>query len=411
MMHPNLRPHNRPFFSAVATLLMAVFLADLGAGCAPKNRSDFAAGPVGPLAVNSFKREWSADLKLPGRDDLIELHLRDDLLFAYSRAHTSYCLSRTTGVTNFINEVTGPKGNLHPPVILKDYVVYPTTTSFEVYSRQGRKVKSYQIDYAIRSDAAGAGTNLYAGADVSGGGRLVAVDLDRPYRVFRWELMTFGGISAAPAIHQGVIYAGSEDGRIYAVNENRAAVWPLENGVFLTPGRIVADVKADDYGVYFASTDSKLYCVDRGAGKVRWQYFAGKALTQPPAVLSEMVLQYVPGSGIVAIDKTQGKYNREARWNVPEAVQVLSADEMHIYLRRRDNVVIAADRKTGKVEFQTRRSDLAVFATNTKDSLIYAATRDGRVICISPVIKAGIVGEMVLLDHPAPADQTAIAGR
>jgi outer membrane protein assembly factor BamB len=43
--------------------------------------------------------------------------------------------------------------------------------------------------------------------------------------------------------------------------------------VFVTSGRIVGDVKVDDSGVYVASTDSKLYALDRGTGKILWKYY------------------------------------------------------------------------------------------------------------------------------------------
>ena len=39
-------------------------------------------------------------------------------------------------------------------------------------------------------------------------------------------------------------------------------------------GHPVTDLKADDFGVYVAATDTKLYCLDRATGKIKWQYFA-----------------------------------------------------------------------------------------------------------------------------------------
>ncbi len=40
-----------------------------------------------------------------------------------------------------------------------------------------------------------------------------------------------------------------------------------EGGVYVTQAPIVADVKADETGVYVASTDTRLYCLDRQTGR------------------------------------------------------------------------------------------------------------------------------------------------
>jgi hypothetical protein len=47
------------------------------------------------------------------------------------------------------------------------------------------------------------------------------------------------------------------------------------------------------------------------------------------------------------------------------------------------------------------------FATNTKDSTIYAATKDGHVLAIVPVLKAGNVGELAL-DNARPVEAVAL---
>jgi len=45
--------------------------------------------------------------------------------------------------------------------------------------------------------------------------------------------------------------------------------------------------------------------------------------------------------------------------------------------------------------FTTHRKDLVAFAVNTKgDGIIYAGTKDGQVIAIAPVLKAGFMGEV-----------------
>jgi outer membrane protein assembly factor BamB len=179
------------------------------------------------------------------------------------------------------------------------------------------------------------------------------------------------------------------------VNEDRAPIWSLPNFVFHTDGRILAGLKIDDYGVYVASTDSKLYVLDRMTGKIRWQYFAGTALLDSATVTADSVYQYVPNHGLVALDKTAGDFNRKARWVAADAKQFLAADEKYVYVALRDRRIAALDKATGEQKFTSERTDLTVFAPNTKSGVIYAATADGLLLAVKPVTKPGSVGELV----------------
>jgi outer membrane protein assembly factor BamB len=233
--------------------------------------------------------------------------------------------------------------------------------------------------------------------DYPGGERLAKVDFTKAFGKTIWELLTFGGISAAPAVMEDAIYAGTEDARVFAVSPDRQPIWSTEGNIFRTEGPIVADLKSDDTGVYVACTDSKLYCIDRASGRLKWQYFAGTPLRTQPVVTADAVYQFVPGKGLVAIDKATGKDFREPRWVAPAAGRFLSQDDNNVYVRSAEGNVAALDRKTGEPRFKSRRSDITVFAwPNTKDSMIYGATPRGEVIAIKPVTTPGTMGQVVM---------------
>jgi hypothetical protein len=244
---------------------------------------------------------------------------------------------------------------------------------------------------------------VYVGLDYKNGGRLAKVDISKNVGNTMWELMTRGGISAAPVLFEKIVYAASEDGAVHAVNEERVAAWGLDSSLFQTDGTIIADLKVDEFGLYVASADSKLYCLQRGTGHIIWQYYAGAPLYSTPAVTADSVYQAVPGEGVAAIDKTAGAFNRPARWVVRGTVQFLCEDGTNVYLRRRNNTIVGVDKKTGEIRGQSNRTDLAVFVSNVKTPLIYAATRKGTILCARPVLKPGVVGEVVLNEEPGAA--------
>jgi hypothetical protein len=169
----------------------------------------------------------------------------------------------------------------------------------------------------------------------------------------------------------------------------------------MTGGPIIADIAADDTGVYVASTSGRFFCLDKNLGRLKWQYFAPDQLTQGPSVTATTVYLPVPGLGIVALDKTKlmsvgsdnhqiEQQDRKPRWNVNNAVQFLCEDEHFAYLRTADNVIEAADRDTGKVTYRSGPTPLTVFVTSTKAPIIYAATDSGQILAIKPTVTPGM---------------------
>jgi outer membrane protein assembly factor BamB len=378
-------------------LICLLGLLLLAGGCANKDQQ--STGGFGELPSGSFKADWTARLELGARERVKEIHLRGDSVFVYTTANNSYMLSRSGGHVQAIHRVGG-QSNIEAPVILQDRILYPTNTGLAQFDLKGKRLEPIELGVSLRGGADGTGKLVYVGTDHPNGGRLVCIDLDRVYSPAKWELLTIAGVSSTPTVYQSIVYFASEDGLVYAVNENRAAVWGLPGGVYRTGGKITADVVADDFGVYIASFDTKLVALHRSTGKLRWQYFAGVPLATTPAVTRDRVYQFVPGKGIICINKLEGEYTREPVWTVSATTQLLGEDDSAAYLRTRDNHVIAIDRKTGQPKFRSE-SRFDAFATNTRDGKIFVATRDGTIQALSAVKTPGEVGHRAALDTPA----------
>ena len=392
-MTPTSCPTRSPAAFVVAVVLALSWM--LLAGCAPRTKPS----PTGPVPAGAFAKNWGADLGLK-RDAAERIFLRDDLVFLYTASNRSYVLSAAGGQLLSSNTITAGGSELRPPVLLGDKIIYPTLATVEVYDRRGRLISSVPLERATRSPAVAApGNMMYFGVDYRNGGRLVKYDITRTFGKVLWELMMFAPISSAPAVYEDAIYAASEDGRTYAVAANRDPIWPIEGNTFVTAGRVLADLKVDDFGLYVASMDSKLYCLDRQTGRIKWTYFAGRPLREAPVVLPDRVYQYVPGRGLVSIDKTEGNPMREVVWSAPGARRFLSADDANVYVLSSDNRIVALDKNTGEPKFRSKRRDLTITTPNTRDSTIYAATERGEILSIRPVLTAGTVGEIVLRDE------------
>jgi outer membrane protein assembly factor BamB len=372
-------------------LALAIALALLAGGCRSRQpESILRAVPAG-----GFVKQWQANINL-NRDRITSLHVSSGLVFAYTQSNRVYWMTQAGGELIGSAQVAPPGHTIFPPIPLSDRIVIPTTISIETFDRHGRNIGSYPTKSPIQSPGAKVGDAMFMGVANPGGGRLARFDITPAMLVSPWELYTHGGVQGAPATVGDEVYAATNDGRVWAVSATRVARWPLDESHFKTDGPVTADIAADEYGVYVASQDRKLYCLDRASGKIRWVFYAGTPLVDPPVVIGNWVYQFIPTRGLVAINKSEGKYIREAQWVQTAARSVLSADDVNVYVRGDIGSVVALDKATGLPKFQGGGSmDLAAFALNRDSSLVLAATRDGTIIGMRPVLKFGEVGEVV----------------
>jgi outer membrane protein assembly factor BamB len=402
-------PHlmNRPLPSVVNRIVVqgVALAALLVAGCVPPPKKAVYNDPQ-PLSVQSFTRQWSVEVE----PEVTKLFVRDKFVFAYSTTGLAYMLDRADGRIIAAHRIPHSELRLHGPVVLKDKVIYPTSTTLEIYDRSGEFIRSKNLHYSIRSEAVGSGNYLVFGADRSGGGRLVEVDVNDPVLDHRWELLfPNAAVSAAPVIVRDTVFAAAENGDAVAVSlDRREATWPTPDSMFHTSAAVKADLIADDTSLYIASMDQKLVCLTLNTAKVRWQYIGISELREPPTVTKDLVLQYVEGAGLVALSKESTEFNRTAKWTAPDARQFLAEDDKYIYARRQDNAIMAIDKSSGQVAFNSKRTDYVAFGPTLDNSgLIYAATTGGRIMAVKPVLTPGGVGEIVLV--PTGAEAVAAA--
>lgn len=84
----------------------------------------------------------------------------------------------------------------------------------------------------------------------------------------KWKFKTDAPIIGSPAISGGVVFIGSVDTNLYAVDQKTGRQkWKFE-----TSGRIVSSPAIADGTVYFGSYDGNFYAVDEKTGTLKWKF-------------------------------------------------------------------------------------------------------------------------------------------
>ncbi len=133
----------------------------------------------------------------------------------------------------------------------------------------------WEWDFWLSSPAI-AGGRVYVG---SGDGNLYALELETGRRL--WQFATGGRVRSSPAIDGGVVYVGSMDGKLYALDAATGELrWTFQTaGVSIDSERvgfdrrsIVSSPAVTGGLVFFGSRDARLYAVDRKTGAERWRF-------------------------------------------------------------------------------------------------------------------------------------------
>lgn len=84
----------------------------------------------------------------------------------------------------------------------------------------------------------------------------------------KWTFHAQSEIASSPAIVHGIVYVGSNDGKLYAIDQQTGE----QKWEFTTGSRVPSSPAVADGLVYFLSYDGQFYAVNAGTGKLQWKF-------------------------------------------------------------------------------------------------------------------------------------------
>ena len=100
-----------------------------------------------------------------------------------------------------------------------------------------------------------------------------------------WKFKTGGPLHASPVIANGILYIGSTDGKLYALDAKQWGIkWVFDAGDTI---RYSATVLGDR--VYFSARNNKVYALDAKTGEKLWEFKTKSWIDAPPIVADNKV--------------------------------------------------------------------------------------------------------------------------
>jgi eukaryotic-like serine/threonine-protein kinase len=312
------------------------------------------------------------------------------------------CRIRTAGLALVVVAVCGgalraQDGGSAPTAMFR---AGPAHTGVYDQAVSGRAFLGLQWRFVTEGDVIGspaiAGDVVYVG---SGDGYMYA--LDRATGAVRWKRDMGSPIASSPAVGTRRVFFGTRDGRFHALDAATGEVrWRLATGPdFPWPwGHESGDVYTSspvhvDGTVIFGSGDGRVYAFDARTAKERWRASTGGRVRSSPAVADGRVYVGSADGRVYAFDLATGalkwRYDTEGvqldsrnfgydRRTVQSSPAVSGGT---VFVGARDGFLYAIDAATGQLRW---RFDHKISWVNTspavRDTVVYAGSSDGQFV-------------------------------
>ena len=158
-----------------------------------------------------------------------------------------------------------------------------------------------------------------------------------------WKQPTNGQVWSSPAISNGIVYVGSFDNSIYALNASTGTtLW-----AFPTSGEVYSSPAVFDGVVYVGSFDHNIYALNASTGSQLWNFQTGAEVFSSPTVVEGTVYIASDDGLVYALNAQTGK----PFWNYTTSGEVQSSaavSEGIVYIGSNDTNIYALNAITGK---------------------------------------------------------------
>lgn len=196
-------------------------------------------------------------------------------------------------------------------------------------------------------------------------------------RTAPWAFTTGDKVYSSPAVADGVVYVGSNDGNLHAINAaDGQRRWSYPTGQPITSSPTVADGV-----VYVGCNDQGLHAVRVADGTRVWRYAAEGILHSSPAVADGTVFVGGRDNHLHAVDAATGV----GRWRFPGGDWFNSSpavDAGIVYVACRDHNIYAVDAVTGEKRGSYTTASTADSSPTIVGDRVYVGSDDKNVYAL-----------------------------
>ncbi len=228
---------------------------------------------------------------------------------------------------------------------------------------------SYQTNGEVYSSPAIANGIVYVGSE---DGWMYAFQASTG--ALLWKFETGAEIMGSPAVANGVVYFGSDDTYVYAVNATTGSqIWKIETTTL--SGLIQGSPTVAEGVVYIGSGDHYLYALNAATGATNWRFHANGEVQSSPAVVNGIVYVGSSDYSMYAINASTGTQV----WRYGTSSYVFSAPAVAnglVYFGSWDHNVYAVNALTGVLSWYRQTGGKVQSSPAVAHGIVYVGSED-----------------------------------
>ncbi len=202
--------------------------------------------------------------------------------------------------------------------------------------------------------------------------------LDKRTGALHWKFTTEGGICSTAVLWRDLVIFGSEDFNIYALNaQSGAEVWRYRtwHHVRSSP-RVYQDI------VYVGSDDGHLHAIDPRTGTMLWRFATFREVQSSAAYANGMVIFGSRDNFVYAVDALTGEKKWSFRTNGPviAAPAVMNDD---LYVGSFDFFIYSLEARSGWRAWAERTEKFIISSPTINGERLFTGSTDGHLYCIN----------------------------
>jgi len=202
--------------------------------------------------------------------------------------------------------------------------------------------------------------------------------LDRFTGALRWKFATDGGICSRPILWRDQIIFGSEDFNIYSLNAmSGAEIWRYRtwHHVRSSP-HVYQDI------VYVGSDDGYMHAIDPRTGTMVWRFQTFREVQSSAAYANGMVFFGSRDNYLYGVDALTGEKKWGFRTNGPVISAPCVVDD-YVYAGSYDFSVYCLEAKSGWRAWEERTEKFVISSPAVSGDQLYIGSTDGHLYCLN----------------------------
>jgi len=224
-------------------------------------------------------------------------------------------------------------------------------------------------------------------------GKLTAFNVEDPSR--NWHYSSFGRVESPLIVGRRSMAWASDRGHVYLSKVDS----PELLGRFESGKPVTAQLTYWPPLIYAPSQDGYLYALNESDGSAVWRHSLGVALRQAATPIGDTVYVVPETGGLLALSNQHGL----EKWFVPQIEQFVAASPSRLYAYDKGRRLVVLNRETGAPITSLALPGVDVVFSNRQSDRLYVGTSTGLIQCLHEI---GLDKPMVHTFPPAPKAPT-----